>query len=91
MLHVSLGILFLSFLSPLFSRYIHTAWFWIAEKLGFVVSRIVLGLTFLLILLPVAALSKLFRKDFMMLKKRDKSYYHDRNHVFSPDDMKNPW
>ncbi len=91
MLYVSLGILIIGFVSPLLTRYIHIAWFWIAEKLGFVVSRIILGITFLVILMPVAALSKLFRKDFMMLKKREKSYYHERDHLFSADDMKDPW
>jgi hypothetical protein len=73
------------------TRYIHNAWFWIAEKLGFVVSRVVLGITFIVILLPVAALSSLFRKDFMMLKKREHSYFRDRDHVFKPEDLQDPW
>ena len=46
---------------------------------------------FLVILIPVGTLSKIFRKDFMMLKRRNSSYYRNRNHVFVADDLNDPW
>jgi hypothetical protein len=91
MLYVSLGVLIAGIISDALSSYIHKAWFWIAEKLGYVMSRLILGITFLFILLPVGALSKVFRKDILMLKKRKDSYYRKRDHVYTANDMRDPW
>lgn len=91
MLYVSLGVLLAGIISDALTAHIHKFWFWIADKLGFVMSKVILGLTFLLVLLPVGALSRLFRKDIMMLKKRKDSYYRKRNHVYEAQDMRDPW
>jgi hypothetical protein len=88
---VSLGVLLVGIISDALTAWIHTAWFWIAEKLGWVMSKVILGITFLLILVPVGALSKVFRKDMMMLKKRKDSYYRERDHVYEAGDMRDPW
>ena len=88
---VALGVLLAGILSPLLTRYIHIAWFLLADKLGFVMSKLIFGITFLVILIPVGTLSKIFRKDFMMLKRRNSSYYRNRNHVFLADDLNDPW
>lgn len=90
-LYVIFGLGFLAMISAGFSRYLHIFWFFLAEKIGWFMSRIILGATFFLVLLPVALLSRLFRKDFMMLKKREDSYYHERNHLYTEDDFKDPW
>ena len=34
------------------ARVIHNVWFWIAEKLGYVMSRVILGARFVIILCP---------------------------------------
>lgn len=91
LLYTALGVLVAGIVSPFVSKYIHTGWFWIADKLGFVMSKLIMLLIFVIILIPMGALSRIFRKDFMMLKRRDKTYYRDRNHLFKAEDMKNPW
>ena len=91
MLYLSLGILIIGVISDTLTFAVHTGWFWIAEKMGYVMSRIILGITFLFVLLPVGTAARFFRKDFMMLRKRKDSYYHTRDHVFSRDDLKDPW
>ncbi len=91
LLITALAVLLVGIVSKILTRYIHIAWFWLADKLGFVMSRLILGVTFLVILLPFGALSKVFRKDFLMLKRKNSSYYRTRNHSFVPDDLNDPW
>lgn len=91
MLYVSLGVLGAGFLSPWLTSLIHRGWFWIADKMGFVMSRIILGIIFVFILIPVGWLSKLFRKDLLMLKKRESTYYRERDHIYEAKDLEEPW
>ena len=91
MLYVSFLIGVTGLVSDTLSSFIHRAWFKLADIMGYMMSRLILGSLFYLILVPVGALAKLFRKDFMFLKKRDDSYYFERNHVYRPEDFTDPW
>ena len=91
LLFTALGTGVAGMLSMQLNRWIHLGWFFIGEKLGFVVSKIILGAVFCLVLLPMAGLSKLFRKDVMNLKPSDKSDYHQRDHLYNPEDFENMW
>jgi len=70
---------------------LHDFWFWIAEKIGAVMSSFVLTLLFFTIVIPFGYLSRLFRKDLMFMKKRNDSYYRVREHDFTAQDLENPW
>jgi hypothetical protein len=78
-------------LSLTLNRWIHQAWFFAGEKLGFVVSRIILGAIYFLVLVPMGLLSRSFRKDPLDLKHRGESGFHRRDHVFRPEDLENMW
>ena len=78
-------------ISDRMTHYIHVVWFWIGGRLGYVMSKIVLGLIFFLILLPLALLARLFRKDFMLLKSNYPSYFIDRPVIYQRKDLENPW
>ncbi len=90
-----LYVAFATGVTGLFSQYaalvIHKAWMKLADILGYIMSRIILGAVFFLILVPVGALAKIFRKDFMYLKRRPGTYYHERDHQFTPQDFNDPW
>jgi len=73
------------------AHWIHKAWFFLADMLGYLMSRFVLGILFIMVLLPVAYMAKLFRKDIMMLKKKYPSYFVDRNMEYQPKDLEKPW
>ena len=88
---VALVVGIVGILSDKVTRWIHKAWFWLAKLLGYVMSRIILGILFIVILLPIAMLAKLFRKDIMMLKNSYPSYFVERNHEYEPRDLENPW
>lgn len=81
----------LSLLSGYITEKIHWLWMKIAHIMGFVMSKIILSIVFFLFLTPIAFLSKLGRKNLLQLTKSDKSYYSDRNHKFTKDDLENVW
>lgn len=81
-----------SLMSETFSSLILKGWFKIAEILGFINTRIILGLVFFVFLFPFALLQKLFvRKNFLGLKDDSDTVYSPRNHVYKPEDFDNIW
>ena len=73
------------------THWIHMAWFLLADILGYVMSKLILGTLFVVVLLPLALLAKLFRKDIMMMKKGYPSYFVEKHTVYEPKDLENPW
>ena len=87
---IVIGVLSLMF-SPV-ARWVHLGWFKFAEILGFVNSRIILGVTFYVVLFPIALVSRLFVKDPLMLKfNRRASLFSDRQHRYAPQDFEQIW
>jgi hypothetical protein len=65
------GLLLLtSFLASKLLTPFNKAWFWLGQTLGKIVSPIVLGIIFFLLITPVALVGKLFGRDELRLKKR---------------------
>lgn len=66
-------------------------WFKLGELLGRIVSPIVLGAIFFLVLTPVGVLSRLFGRDELKIKKRQcETYWVERNPPGpDPDSFKN--
>ena len=91
MLYTSFAVGVLGLASRWIRESIHTSWFWLADKMGFVMSRIVLSLVFIFVVLPFGFVAKLFRKDLMFLKKGRRTYYKTRNHGYTIGDLENPW
>lgn len=91
MWQVALAVGIVGITSDRLTRRIHKGWFWLAQIIGYVMSRAILGTLFLLVLLPIAAIAKLFRKDFMMLKNSYPSYFIERHHEYRRKDLEKPW
>ena len=91
LLLVAFGIGIIGITSDKLTHLIHKAWFLLADMLGFVMSKVILGILFFVILLPVALVSKIFRKDIMMIKRGYPSYFVEKNLVYEPKDLENPW
>ena len=78
-----LGIINSRFLSPL-----NLLWFKFGMLLGRVVSPIVMGLVFFLVVTPTGLIMKILNKDLLRLKKKNiKTYWIERPSIKS--DMKN--
>lgn len=66
------GLLFIgSFIFPEQLKYAYRIWMGFAFALGWVVSRFILVILFVLVLTPLGLLAKLFGKKFLDLKFRD--------------------
>ena len=92
-IYIALSIGLLSLISERIGKGIHFVWYKIAEGLGWVNSRIILGIVFYIFLFPIAILARLFRKnDELFIKKpANKSLFVSRNHQFKKEDLENIW
>ncbi len=78
--------------SPYLSGKIAWVWLKLAEGLGFISSKVLLTIVFIVFLCPLSLVSQLFGKNKMQLKKTGgDSYYVLRNHEFLPQDLENMW
>lgn len=78
------------FIKPL-GKLIARGWYKLADLLNFVMSKVILGIVFIFILVPVATLYKLTGKDNLLLKRSPKSKWVTREHKYSAGDLKNIW
>jgi len=77
-----LGLVNSSFLTPL-----NLLWFKFGMLLGRIVSPIIMALVFFVVVTPTGLIMKLFQKDLLKLKKKDKkSYWIERK---TKSEMKN--
>ncbi|MFT6319747.1 MAG: hypothetical protein ACJAT4_000664 [Granulosicoccus sp.] len=92
MLWVSLVVGVLSMMSDTVMNLITSAWFKFAEILGnYVTGPILLGLVFFVVLFPISVLARIFGPDNLMKKRREDSYYVDRDHAYETKDIENIW
>ncbi len=80
-----------SLLSARLATYINVCWNYLVKAIGFINSYLLLGLVFFLLLTPIAFLYRLFNKDQLFLKGDRDSYFKERNTLFVPEDLENPW
>ena len=61
-------------------KYVYLAWMSVAFVLGFIISHVILGLFFFLVITPIGLLARGFGKDFLSLKldPKAKSYWIPR-------------
>ncbi len=78
------------FIRPL-ARLIAMAWYKMADLLSFVMSKLLMSLVYILILVPVATLYRLTKKDKLQLKRSSKTKWIAREHQYTADDLKNIW
>ena len=74
-LFIGLPLLFLAILSPNSLLYFYKAWMQLGNILGWLNSRLILGLVFILVLQPIALIMKLIGHDPLKLKRRNQKSY----------------
>jgi Saxitoxin biosynthesis operon protein SxtJ len=78
-------------LLPPAARIIHIGWMKLAAAMGFVSSKIILSLVFIIVVVPLGIISRKMGKSSVQLSYRGKSLFITRNHSFAKEDMENPW
>ena len=80
LLGVALAFVLLGFVAPKILSPLNWLWFQLGQLLGKIVSPIVLGAIFFLLLTPVSLVTRLFGRDELRLKRKasQTSYWLDR-------------
>ncbi len=79
-------------LLPALARLITKGWLWLSEKMGWVMSRVILGAVFFLFLTPIALLRKLTSgSKALALQRTSGSHWAVRDHTYAPADLEKPW
>ncbi|MEL6636631.1 MAG: SxtJ family membrane protein [Bacteroidota bacterium] len=87
----AIGLLALTLVWYLPVYYLHRAWMYLARGLAWINTRILLGIIFFLILLPLARLRSWFQKtEQMPLHPSDADTYY-RERPAKPPDFTKPW
>jgi len=73
------------------ANYITIAWFKLADILNFVVSKIILGILYFVLLFPIAVVYRWTNKDKLQLKKPDVTNWEVRNKKYNSKDLENIW
>jgi len=76
---------------PVVGHYIIWLWFKIGHALGWINSKLILGIIYFFFLTPISFLYRLTKKDPLTLKPPKKSNYSNRNHTYESKDLENTW
>jgi|TARA_B110000977_G_scaffold10401_1_gene13569 hypothetical protein len=76
---LSLVFLFITATRPNLFTFLNKSWVRFGILIGKIISPIVLGLVFFLIVVPTGIFVRLLKKDILGLKMRKSSYWIDRN------------
>ncbi len=90
-LFVSLIVGVIGIISPFLSREIEWAWMKLSKLMGYIVPNILLSIVFFIFLFPISILSRLFRKDPLMLSNKYKSYFIDINKEMDKKSFEKTW
>lgn len=91
LIYASLALGAIAIFIPSLSRKIHDVWMKFAELLGFVMNKVILGLVFFIFLVPIAFLSKMFRKNPLKVKKGMNTYFSERNFTYTKKSLEQLW
>ena len=85
------AVLLLALFSPKTLSPFNKAWFWLGQTMGKIVSPVVLGIIFFLLITPIAIAGRLLGRDELRMKKHNgDSYWIDRTPPGpAPDSFKN--
>ena len=91
-LYAAAAVGLLSIVIPAVGDLIVKAWFKVAEILGNINGKIILSVMFFVFLWPIAMLYRLTTKNPLAIKRTDdSSFYTERNHQYTKDDLEQTW
>ncbi|MDR2695074.1 MAG: SxtJ family membrane protein [Deltaproteobacteria bacterium] len=94
LVYAAMLLLLIGMVVPIAMQPLAWAWFGLSHLLGQVMSRLLFGIVYLLLVLPVGLIRRLLGKDALRLrlwKQNTASCFVERTHVFSAEDLKNPY
>jgi len=92
--YAAMLLLVIGMVIPVSMKPLAWAWFGLSHLLGQVMSRVLLGIVYLVFVLPMGRVRRLLGKDALRLtlwKQSDNSCFVERAHIFTAEDLKNPY
>lgn len=89
LLWAAFGIGFIGLFIPWLAGKIHWAWMKLAHVMGYVMSKVMLTLVYVLVVIPMGVFSR--KKITMQLKATTNSYFRERNYTYKKEDLENVW
>ncbi|HKP31686.1 MAG TPA: SxtJ family membrane protein [Chitinophagaceae bacterium] len=74
---------------PVLAKYIHIGWMKLGHAMGYVMSKVMLTLVYVIVVLPMSVFSR--KKVTLQLKASKNSYFKERNHTYKKEDLENVW
>ncbi len=90
-LYASLVVGLGSLIFPLIGKWMVKGWYGLARILGNINAVILLSTIYIIILVPLAFMSRLRFKDKLLIKSKDDSIFIKYNKQYKPLDLENPW
>jgi len=90
-LFVALGTGLTGLLIKPLARIIAYGWFKLAEALSFIVSKILLGSIFFVILFPLSLFYRMANRDKLRIKHPGESTWTRRDHLYEGKDLEEIW
>ncbi len=91
LIYISIAIGIIGAFIPGIAKWIHWAWYKLAEAMGFVMSKVLLTLVFFVFLFPVSLIYRMFNNDTLQLKRKPDTYWTKRDHRYSGKDLEQVW
>ncbi|GAB2563030.1 SxtJ family membrane protein [Spirosoma areae] len=92
LLYAAVGVGVLSLAIPVAGDLIVKVWFKLAEVLGNINGKIILSVMFFVFLFPIALLYRMTAKNPLSIKRTsDASFYTERNHLYTKEDLEQTW
>jgi hypothetical protein len=85
------GVLLLAFAWPRAAEWLSVYWMKLGKLIGLVTGKILLFLIFLFIVIPLSFFVRWRGKLDMRMHPGKETNFKERDHVFVPDDLKEPW
>jgi hypothetical protein len=79
---------------PVIFKPLAVIWFGLSNKLGFIITNLILTILFFLIVTPVAIVRRTFGADPLLLKEwksENRSIFKVRDHLFNSNDLFKPY
>ena len=74
---VGITFLILNLINPFLLLYPYKFWMWIGHALGWINSKLILGLLFLIMIIPLGLIMKIFGYDPLKLRKSNTKSYRE--------------
>lgn len=90
-LYIASGVGISGIFIPPLGKIIAEGWYQLAELLNRIMSKVLMTIIYLFILVPVALLSRISKKDRLSLRRREGSLWNEREHRYTPGDLDKLW